>query len=215
MKKNGLQPYRFLAVSITRLPCSLILWASVFFLAPLICQGGDLESLLSGKSFPLAVKLKDLNGEWRRITVRGSGSVSGNVSVNVSGNADQALSQNNVTGLLGGSQSYVTKGQTASAHGQTYLIAYHLPAAGLDLGMLLQAVATKTPPTAAVLNPESALSLSFLDLRMVGSLEDVSAFDMKREISDTESAVKALSGLLKAGEGGKKAENTGQDKSGK
>ena len=208
------QPSRILVVSNSRPPCSLILWAILFLIVPVVCQGSDLEQLLSGKRFPLAVKPKDLNGEWRRITVRGNGNVSGNVAVNVSGNAD-SLNQNNFTGALGGSQCYVTKGQTTSSHGRTYLISYHLPTAGLDLTMLLQAVATKTPPTAAVLTPESTLSLSLLDVRIIGSLEDVSVFDMQREIIQNENALKALTNLLKAGEGAKTTQNKPQGDTGK
>ena len=176
----------------------------LLMIVPVICQASDLEQFLSGKRFPLGVKLKDLNGDWRRITVHGNGSISGNMSVNVSGNAGNGVSQNNLTGSLGGGQSYVTKGQMVSANGQTYLIAYHLPMAGLDLGLLLQAVATKTPPTGAALTPESTLSLSLLNVRAIGSLEDVSAFDLKRELSQSETAIKALPALLSAGEAAKK-----------
>jgi hypothetical protein len=189
--------------------------AVLMVIAPMVCHGSDLEELLSGKRFPLVVKLKDLNGDWRRITARGNGNASGNVSVNVSGNSDSAVSQNNLTGSLGGGQSYVTRGQTASANGQTYLIAYHLPTAGLDLHVLLQALATKTPPKAAALTPESSLSLSLLDVRTMGSVEDVSALDMKREISESENAVKALSNLLKGGEGDKKTQKKPQAEKGK
>ncbi len=215
-KENPSSPN--LAISTTRLRASghvgfrgsPIAWAMLLWIVPVICQGSDLEQLLSGKLFPLAVKLKDLNGEWRRLTLRGNGSITGNVSVNVSGNAESAVSQNNLTGSIGGGQCYVTRGQTASAHGQTYLIAYHLPTAGLDLGLLLQAVATKTPPAGAALTPESTLSLSLLDVRAIGSLEDASAFDLKRELTQSDNMVKALTALLKAGEGGKKTERKPQ-----
>jgi len=209
------QPLRIPEGSTGRPDCSLILSAMLFLIVPLVCQGSGLEQLLSGQHFPLVVKLKDLNGEWRRITVRGNVSVTGNVGVNVSGNSDSGVSQNNLIGSLGGGQSYLTKGRTASSHGRSYLVAYHLANAGLDLHMLLQAVATKTPPAEAVLTPESTLSLSLLDVRTIGSLEDVSAFDIKREINDSENAVKALTALLKAGEGAKKAENTSKDEPGK
>jgi hypothetical protein len=185
---------------------SLLIWAILLLFLPVMCQGSDLAQLLSGQRFPLQVRLKDLNGDWRRVTLRGNGSITGNVSVNISGSSENAVSQNNLTGSLGGGQSYVTQGQTVSAQGQTYLIAYHLPLAGLDLSLLLQAVATKTPPTGAALTPESALSLSLLDVRAIGSLEDVTPFDLKRELSQSENAIKALSALLSAGEGAKKKE---------
>jgi hypothetical protein len=182
-------------------------WAVLLLILPAICQGSDLAQLLSGKAFPLAMKLKDLNGDWRRVTLRGNGSITGNMSVNVSGNSESAVSQNNLTGSLGGGQTYVTQGRTASANEQTYLIAYHLPLAGLDLSILLQAIAAKTPPEAAALTPESTLGLSLLNVRAIGSLEDVSPFDLKRELSQSENAIKALTALLKSSEGSQKKEN--------
>jgi hypothetical protein len=182
-------------------PCvsALSLWAILLLGAPGHCHGSSLWHLLSGKSFPLIVHLKDLNGQWRRFTVRENSASSGNVSVNVSGNARGSVAQNNLPGLVGGSRSYVTKGQTAWADGRRYLVAYRLPAFGLDLNVLLHALATKTPPTGMGLTPESALSLCLLDLRTVGSIEDVGAFDGKQEIRKSEEAAKALSALLKGG----------------
>jgi hypothetical protein len=190
--------------SLSVLPVSLVLSAILLCMASAVHAGDSLEPLLSGKSFPLAVKLKDLNGEWRRFTLRGNGSITGNVSVNVTGNITGSASQNNLTGSLGGGRDYVTRGQTASAHGQTYLVAYHLPMAGLDLSALLQAVATKTPPTNAVLTPDSSLSLSLLDVRAISGFDDVRAFDAQREITESEQAFKALLTLLKGGDGEKK-----------
>jgi len=187
------------AFAYRRVFCAILL-----LVLPVATEASDLVQLLSGKPFPLAVKLKDLNGEWRRVTIRGGGGVSGNVSVNVNGNSDGPASQNNIVGSLGGGTTYVTKGQTASANGQVYLVAYHLPSAGLDLNLLLQAVATKTPPTSAVLTPESTLPLSLLAVRAAGSLEDVRPFDAKWEIDESAKAAKALSTLLKGDEGAKK-----------
>ena len=160
----------------------------------------------------MAVKLKDLNGGWRRFTIRTGGSVSGNVSVNVSGSTAGSTSQNNLTGSLSGGPAYVTQGRTVSASGQVYLVAYHLPSAGLDLSLLLQALATKTPPAAAVLTSENLLFLSLLDVRTVGSLEDVRLFDAEREIGESAKAAEALTTLLKGADGAGKPKD--QPKSG-
>lgn len=186
-------------LSRARLFPSRLLSGIALLLFALAAPASDLGQLLAGKDFPLAVKLKDLNGDWRRVTIRGSGSVSGNVSVNVSGSA-RSTSQNNLVGSLGGGQTYVTKGQTASAGGQIYLVAYHLPVAGLDLAALLQALATKAPPASAVLTPDTALPLSLLELRTAGSIDDVRPFDMNREIADSQKALKALAALFKGEE---------------
>ncbi len=156
--------------------------------------------LLSGNQQPLAVKLKDLNSEWRCVTVRGGAGPGGNVAVNVSGNATGSNSQNNLLGAHAEQRAYVTKGQTVSASGETYLVAYRLPATGLDLQTLLQASATKTAPPAVVLTPESSLALCLLNVRAIAGLEDIRVFDMHSEIHQSQEAAKMLAGLLKATE---------------
>ena len=136
--------------------------------------------------------------DWRRITLQTSASVSDNLSVNVSGNTGGSTSQNNLIGAFTGSRTYLTKGQTVSACGRAYLVAYHLPGSTLDMSAIIQAVATKTPPTVAVLTPESSLPLSLLDLQVIGSLDDVRAFDLPSEIKESERVTRLLADLLKS-----------------
>ncbi len=164
---------------------------------PAVCPGQDLTNLLSGKTYQLTAKLKDLGGEWRRITVHASTSANGNLTVNVSGSGSVSNNQNNF-GTLGASSVYLTQGQTASAGGQTYLIAYHLPNTGLDLNMLVQAVAMGKPLQPSVLTPETLVPLALLDLRTVGSLDDVRVFDLKTEIAESEANAKTIGLLFKA-----------------
>jgi hypothetical protein len=169
---------------------------------PVFSQEWSLSSLLSGSPVPLSLQLKDLNDGWRRITLNGNGTVSGNISVNVSGNTSGSTSQNNLAGALGSSRSYVTKGETVSANGRVYLVAYHLPSMGLDLGKLLQAMLSKTAPSGTALTPESVIPLSLLDLGTIGSLEDVRRFNAQAEMAESETALRALTELLKAQGGG-------------
>jgi hypothetical protein len=175
---------------------------------PARAQERELNELLSGRTIPLTQTLKDLSSDWRRITVSSSGTVSGNVSVNVTGDTTAATSQNNLTGAVGSGRSYVTKGEVVSARGRAYLVAYHLPAVGLDVGKLLQALTTKASPTVAALTLESALPLSLLDLSSIGSLDDVRPFEAKTEIADSENAIHALSQLFKSQNGGSKTTNS-------
>ncbi len=194
----------------------LALIAILTLTAPVLGQPvSDLGALLSGKTHPLALKLKDLDTDWRRITVQGSANVTGNVSVNVSGNtysssannpSSASHSQNNMVGALPNSRGYVTKGQTVVANGRAYLVAYHLPAFGLDIGALLQTLAAKTAPTSAALNAETALPLSLLDLQSIGSLDDVRLFDSQAEIAESEKAIRMASELLKS-QGGSSSTN--------
>ncbi len=164
---------------------------------PALCAGQDLATLLSGKSYPLAITLKDLGVDWKRVTLYTSTSANGNLTVNVTGSGSVSSNQNNL-GTLGASRVYVTQGQTASVGGQIYLIAYHLPSSGLDLKMLFQAMATKQPPQLAVLTPETVLPLALVDLRTAGSLDDVRAFDLKAEIVESEANARMVGLLFKA-----------------
>ena len=95
---------------------------------------------------------------------------------------------------------YVTRGQTVFVGGRPYLVAYHLPAAGLNLGMLLQAVATKTP-AAAALNEETTVPLTLLDLTNIGHLDDIQLFDLKAEIAESENLVKMIANAIKSDSG--------------
>ena len=165
--------------------------------SPVQSQERDLSELLSGNVHPLSIKLKDLNAEWRRVTIHSAATVSDNISVNVSGNSS-STSQNNLVGALAGSRLYVTKGNTASAAGRHYLLAYHLPGNSADFGMLVRALATKTPPTAAALTPDTVLPLALLDLQSIGTIDDVRPFDLQSEIADYERAVRTWTDLFKA-----------------
>jgi hypothetical protein len=178
-------------------------------------QERDLVELLSGRRLPLQMQLKELGNEWRRITVTGHGSVSGNVSVNVNGNASGAVSQNTLTGAILSSRSYVKKGETVTAQGRAYLVAYHLPVAGLDIGKLLQAVASKAAPSGAALTPETNLPLSLLDLQSIGSIEDVTPFDAQAAVTESEQALRALADLVKSQSGGGSTNSPAKAESGK
>ena len=163
-------------------------------------RGADLEKVLSGKICPLSVKLGELDQDWRRITIHTTGNVTGNVSVSVSGTHSSSSSQNNIADLFG-SKVYLTKGQTVSVNDRVYLIAYHMPAGGLNVQALIESLATKTPPAAPTLGAETTIPLSLLDLESVGSLDDVRAFDVKTEIAESEKLFKAISTALSAAGG--------------
>jgi hypothetical protein len=165
---------------------------------PAAAQEKGLARLLSGKTHPLSLKLKDLDGEWRRVMIQKGGGVSGNIDVNVNGSTQGSTSQNNITGLSGGAQAFVTKGQTVSVNDQNYLVAYRLPSPALDWRALLLAMATKTLPKVEVLTPETPVRLALLNLQDITSLEEASVFDMKWEIAQSQEAVQKLADLLKA-----------------
>ena len=181
-----------------RLALILSLGAILLLTASRTGRANDLAQVLSGRTHPLSVQLKDLAGEWRRVTIRGNAGANGNMEINVNGSSQNQTQQNNILGTWEGGRSYLTKGQTVSANGQTYLVGYRLPGTALDLSAVLQAMATKALPSAQVLTPESALRLSLLNVRGIDSIEDVREFDMKSEIAQSQEAAQKLTNLLKA-----------------
>ena len=181
-----------------RLARILSLGAILLLTASRMGRANDLVKALSGGPHPLSVLLKDLGGEWRRVTIRGNAGANGNMEVNVNGSSQNQTQQNNILGTWEGGRSYLTKGQTVSADGQKYLVAYRLPGTALDLSAVLQAVATKVLPSVQMLTPESVLRLSLLNVRGIDSIEDVREFDMKSEIAQSQEAAQKLTNLLKA-----------------
>jgi hypothetical protein len=189
-----------------RLSCFLALGTALVVISATAGPASDLAQLLSGQSYPLSMTLKEFGADWRRVTVRDGASASRNVGVNVSGSSEGSTSQNNnMFNLWSGGQACITRGQTVSAAGQTYLVAYLLPNKTLNLNILLQAMATKTPPEIQVLTPESSLRLSLLNVQAIVAIEDVRAFDLSWEITQSKEAAQKLLNLLKAGQAGQTA----------
>jgi hypothetical protein len=119
-------------------------------------------SILSGNSIPTSVKLKDLTPEWRAMSTNGQLEI---------GNFQAFI------GLFGGgawATNYYTKGQTVSIGSETYIVAYSL----LSL--------------ADRVSPEMPLNLSLLNLKTIGSMSNIRAFET---ISETKVLEKQLATL--------------------
>jgi hypothetical protein len=129
--------------------------------------------LMSGKSFPLKLRLRDLTRDYRRIAVSSGGSDIYN--------AQMQMMASRVGVELG---LYYTKGQTVTVGGETYLVAYR-PQVRLPAEMWnfhgRDALSESTKP-----GPDTALALSLLNLRTSGSLSDVRPFDPNTDIENTE-----------------------------
>jgi len=67
--------------------------------------------------------------------------------------------------------------------------------------VLIQALATKTPPATNTLTAETLLALSLLDVKCIGSLEDIRAFDLKGEIVESEKLARIVEAALKSASG--------------
>lgn len=132
----------------------------------------DMSTLLRGDQTPLTHKLSDLDGTWRRLSVSAS--------------ADSANPGQAYLSLLSGAGTadyYYTQGKTETVGSETYLVAYHRQTPTFDFAALMRAGNSATPPKLIPLTPDTVLSLSLLNLRTAGSLNDIRPFDMQQEIS--------------------------------
>ncbi|HVF11147.1 MAG TPA: hypothetical protein VNA16_10110 [Abditibacteriaceae bacterium] len=141
---------------------------------PGVTQTASLQALLSGQGFPLTLKLKDLNGEWRCVTISGQSDISGPMGVSAA--------------MLNEAGSYYTRGQTVAVARETYLVAYHAGGKPAGFATLMRAGAAARPALEK-LTPETTLSLALLNLRTSGSFKGIRVFDLQREIGGAEKVV--------------------------
>lgn len=130
---------------------------------------GSFAAAFSGASRPLSLTLQDLDGSWRVFSLSGAGDSSGQVQIYL------AL-------LTGGAQTtYYTKGETVTLGGEAYLVAYRQKLT-VDYIALLKGDEVQ-PPSPPKLTPSTALSLSLLNLRSVGSLNDIQPFSLQAALN--------------------------------
>ncbi len=140
------------------------------------------KELLSGKTVPLTLKLKDLNGDWRRVSVGGATEA-----------ANPIRAYTALLGLGAGGNSYYTKGDTVTIEGETYFIAYRVQTKLMDYAALMRGgmrpdqMPKPEPPT-----PDSLLTLSLVHLRDAGSLNDIRPFDLETELTGGDTSPAAL-----------------------
>ena len=156
--------------------------------APASAQNADLQALIGGRSAPLSLKLKDLDPTWRRVTVGGQFDMGGLTSL-----------FSTFFGGGGGTGVYYTKGQTVNLGGETFIIAYRPQVKPLlDFAALMRGAGgaggpggggplgglggPPSIPEPEPLTGETAVSLSLLNLKTLGSLNDVRQFDLKTEL---------------------------------
>ncbi len=129
---------------------------------------GGLTPFLSGNQYPLSLTLKSLDESWRTFSLSGSSDASGQL-------------QTYLALLTGGAQTtYYTQGVTVSRGGEEYLVAYHQRST-FDYAALLKSGASAPP--APKPTPNTALSLSLLNLRSVGSLNDIQPFSLQAALN--------------------------------
>jgi hypothetical protein len=165
-------------------------------IAPAYGQNGSMtfKELLYSNTIPLTLKLKDLNSEWRRMSVSGQydlGSMGGFMGM--------------FGGGIGGT-TYYTKGESVIIGSETYIVAYKANLKQPDFLSLMmenESNGGKEPDMSKMmpekLTPESALSLSLLNLKTSGNLTDIRPFDVDREIADSGHSSNGLMDLMMLG----------------
>ncbi len=129
---------------------------------PLAATDASLANVFSGNNIPTSIKLKELTPDWRAMSTNGQLEI-GNF---------QAF----ITSFGGGSfaTSYYTKGQTIVIGAETYIVAYSL-----------LTIVDKV-------SPEVSLNLSLLNLKTIGSMSNIRAFNTVQETKVLEKQLAAL-----------------------
>ena len=148
----------------------------------------NLRAFLSGTALPLSLKMSDLDGTYRSFTVSRAN--------------DSFLNYMQMVGAMQGMDfgRYYTTGQTTTIGGQTYLICYR-PQTEPDAAALRN-FGHGDPVVQTKPSPDDKVSLSLIDLKTAGSLNDVRVFDPKRELqTDAEGRTASVRALTFLGQG--------------
>ncbi|MEY2832784.1 MAG: hypothetical protein RLZZ574_2042, partial [Cyanobacteriota bacterium] len=153
------------------------------------CFANDFQELISGKQAPLTKQFKDLDDSWRQIAI--------------SGQYEMADLMKSWTSLFGAdiyNNIYYTQGKTVKVNDETYLVAYRLATSGepLNINSLLENFMGSTAgltggDCASIgspekITPETTIALSLLNLKTIGSLNNVRSFDLKIDLAMLEKA---------------------------
>ena len=131
-------------------------------------QSAEMKDLLSGEKYALTLQMKNLDGQWRRLSAGGAAESGG-------------IAQVYAAMFGGGGGVYYTKGETVSVGTETYLIAYALRSKPVNYMMVMRGGPGAMPTEE--LTAESPLGLSLLNLRAIGSLTDIRQFNLEEEIA--------------------------------
>ena len=145
--------------------------------SPAAAQPMTLPEVLSGKTIPLTMKLKDLDETWRRLSA-GSGADVANPLAVIYGARMGGLS----------SSVYYSRGQTVTLFSETYLVAYAAQTKPLDAAKLNAVMRSGQPPDIEKPTAQTTLALALLNLRTSGSLTDIRPFNLEFEVTGNEAA---------------------------
>jgi hypothetical protein len=191
---------------------------------PALAQEGSFQQVLSPQGLPHTLKLKELNGEWRHLGIKGTeGSKSdagdmlkqlmqlgmmanGDKGKNAGGDAAMGMMfLSMMGGMFGGGSggdappAYYSKGQTIQLGGETFLVTYrYQPPANNLMQMAMQAgIEGKEPDLAKMLAAPALTEESDLTLTLVNARTIGTITDIR-----TFDLKKELEASQKAGGGG-------------
>jgi hypothetical protein len=167
-------------------------------------NGESLKALITGEVTATTKKLKELDANWRRITIGGSPSEGKGVAGGLGGFFGMMM------GAAGGGQAsaspaYFTQGTTVSVGQETFLITYRHQVKGLDFGALVaQAGPGGAPklPEPEKLTADTDLQLTLVNVRSIQMISGIRAFNLDRELADGQKEFEAEITLRKQMEAG-------------
>lgn len=133
-----------------------------------------LGSLLAGIDYPLSLRLRQLDGSWRRL--------------NISGQYEMGEWMQSYSSMFGSAFKDVlyTRGQMVTLGGEIYIVAYRPQTKNkpLDFAAMIRMGSNPEakPPAPEKMTPDTLLSLSLLNLRTIGSLNNIRPFDFNAEL---------------------------------
>ena len=165
------------------LPRLLLMLALIVFARPGLGQSADLKPLLAGTAnIPLTMKLGDLNGDWRRVSIGLQAQWGRPRSIVIpDGAAIPDFSQDDV---------YYTKGDTATVGMDEFLVVYHVRTPTIIWHSLMAEGGQPPPP--APLAADTVLTLSLLNLHDIVSLSDIRPFDLGQEVTAEAQSARAI-----------------------
>jgi hypothetical protein len=153
------------------------------------CLANDFQELISGQQAPLTKQLKDLDDSWRQIAISGQYEM-----------ADLMKSWTNLFAPGMYDNIYYTQGQTVKVNDENYIVAYRLASSGEPLNInswlegFMGSISGVTGGDCAAITspekitPETTISLSLLNLKTIGSLNNVRPFDLETDLALLEKA---------------------------
>ena len=173
--------------------------------APIASQAQEVafKAAFGGELAPLTKKLKEMDGNWRRITVGGSPSEGKGMLGGLGGFFGMMLGG-------GGNQvsvppSYYTQGSTITVGQEVFLITYRHQVGGLDFGELVAQAGQGGPPKLPEpekLTSDTDLQLTLVNVRSIQVVSGIRTFNLDRELADAQKEYEKEITLRKQMEGG-------------